>query len=86
VTPYSVEIVRSAVRELERLPAQAARRVLRAIHGLEEQPRPHGSHKLTGSNATYRLRVRPYRVIYEVDDDRRVVVITRMRHRKDAYS
>ena len=86
MTVYRVELVRSSARELERLPVPARQRVLRAIQGLQKVPRPTGSRKLTGAEATYRLRVGPYRVVYEVDDRSHLVLITRIRHRKDAYS
>ncbi len=82
---YVVEFVRSARKELEALPARVVRRVLWAIGELEDEPRPHGTTKLAGSEDTYRIRVGQYRVIYEVDDEARAVLITRVRHRKDAY-
>ena len=77
--------IRSARRELERLPAQAVERVVRAVRRLEIDPHPRSSRKLAGSEATYRIRVGDYRVIYEVDDAGRGVLVTRVRHRKDAY-
>ena len=85
MTLYAVEFVRSARREFEQLPAKVVSRVLRAVRSLQETPRPHGSRKLVGEEATYRLRVGQYRVVYEVDDAKRSVLITRVRHRKDAY-
>jgi mRNA interferase RelE/StbE len=85
VTLYTVEFVRSARRELEQLPAQVVTRVVRAVRALQEVPRPRGSRKLAGEEVTYRLRVGQYRVVYEVDDHNRGVLITRVRHRKEAY-
>jgi mRNA interferase RelE/StbE len=82
---YSVEFARSARRELERLPGQAADRVLEAIRRMQEEPRPHGNRKLVGEEATYRIRVGEYRVIYEIDDAAQAVLITRVRHRREAY-
>jgi mRNA interferase RelE/StbE len=85
VTPYTVEFARSADRELERLPAPAGRRILEAIRALQVNPRPPGSKKLVGSETTYRIRVGQYRVVYEIDDRARAVLITRIRHRREAY-
>jgi mRNA-degrading endonuclease RelE of RelBE toxin-antitoxin system len=33
----------------------------------------------------WRLRVGDYRVIYRIDDNRRIVDISHVRHRRDAY-
>jgi mRNA interferase RelE/StbE len=33
----------------------------------------------------YRIRVGDYRVIYEIDDDAQLIVIIRVRHRRDVY-
>ena len=85
MTEYSLEFVRSSRRELERLPATAIERVIRVVRGLTRDPRPRGSQKLVGSSATYRVRVGVYRVIYEVDDQAKNVLVTRVRHRRDAY-
>jgi mRNA interferase RelE/StbE len=52
---------------------------------LADDPRPHGSEKLKGSRDQYRLRVGTYRVIYEIRDDRLIVLVLRIGHRKDVY-
>ena len=82
---YTVVMAHAANREFQKLPEQAIRRLTPAIDGLTDDPRPLNSVKLKGSMATYRLRLGRYRVVYEVDDHRRIVLITRVRHRKDAY-
>ena len=82
---YVVYIKRSARRELLRLPPEVIRRVTVAIDGLADQPRPPGVRKLVGSASTYRIRVGDYRVVYEIADKQRVVTVTRVRHRSDAY-
>jgi mRNA interferase RelE/StbE len=82
---YRVEYARSARKELESLPAPIVEAVLEATRALAAEPRPPGARKLRGSDATHRLRIGDYRVIYEVDDRTKLVLITRVRHRKDAY-
>lgn len=82
---YFVELTGAADRELGRLPVRAIHRIAAAIDGLRDNPRQRGSRKLVGSEATYRMRVGHYRVLYEVDDEARVVLVTRICHRKDAY-
>ncbi|MBA3673974.1 MAG: type II toxin-antitoxin system RelE/ParE family toxin [Chitinophagaceae bacterium] len=52
---------------------------------MKEEPHPHGSIKLKGSENTFRLRVGVYRIIYEVHNNELVVLIISISHRKDAY-
>lgn len=81
---YRVDVQRSAERDLDRLSALLFDRVAARLAALAEDPRPPGSEKLTGLDA-YRLRVGDHRIIYEVDDEARTVVITRIRHRREVY-
>ena len=81
---YTVSYTGSARRELRRLSREMQRRVQGAVEALGREPRPQGCVKLTGS-PYWRIRVGQYRVIYEIEDDRLVVVIIRVRHRREAY-
>lgn len=45
------------------------------ILALAENPRPRGVRKIRGTEHCYRLRVGPYRVIYDVLDARQLVVV-----------
>jgi mRNA interferase RelE/StbE len=85
VNGYAIELARSADRELRRLPAKVIRRIAHAIDRLQVDPRPRGSQKLVGSESTYRIRVGDFRVIYEIEDEAHTLLVTRIRHRKDAY-
>lgn len=40
---------------------------------------------MVGQKDTYRLRVGEYRIIYRVEDDRLVVLVVRIGHRRDVY-
>ena len=81
---YHVDIRRSAQKALQALPKQEYERIRDAIRGLADNPRPVGSRKLTGRNG-WRLRVGDYRVIYEIDDPARIVLILYVGHRRDVY-
>ncbi len=56
-----------------------------AIDLLAEQPRPPGCRALTGESDAYRVRVGDYRMGYEVIDDRLIVHVVRVGHRRDVY-
>ena len=82
---FSIQWRNSTRKDLRSLPRQEVVRVVEAVGELAKDPLPHGSHKLAGSERTYRLRVGDYRVVYEVFSDSRIVEIQRVRHRKDVY-
>lgn len=82
---YALTIARSASRDLESLPADVVARVDRKILALKIDPRPPGVKKLKGEADLWRVRIGDYRVIYSIDDRRRVVDIVRIRHRSKAY-
>lgn len=81
---YRLLIKTSAVKELEAIPKEDRRRIVRRIEGLSADPRPPGCEKLSGGDK-YRVRRGDYRVIYLVDDDRREVVVFRIGHRREVY-
>jgi mRNA interferase RelE/StbE len=82
---YKVELTRSAEKDLRRIDKRYISRIFAVVESLEEEPRPVGCTKLSGSDHTYRIRVGSYRVIYEIEDDRLVVLVIKIGHRKDVY-
>ena len=81
---YAISILRRAQRELASLPPQSYERTKESILTLDEEPRPRGCQKLAGREG-WRIRVGDYRVIYEIDDDRRTVTVLHVGHRRDIY-
>jgi len=82
---YSVLFSRSAEKDLRRVEKSRIPQIMERIESLGEDPRPTGSRKLVGSEASYRIRIGVYRVVYTVSDAILVVEIVRVRHRKDVY-
>ena len=81
---YEVILKRSAEKELDRLDGSVFDRVSRRLEDLEGNPRPMGVKKLSGQNG-YRIRVGDYRVLYEIEDAHKKVVVSAVRHRREAY-
>ena len=81
---YSVRILRRAIKDITDLPSDYARLVSQHIDRLRENPRPSDSKKLRGQMA-YSLRVGVYRILYEIDDESRIVIVYRVKHRREAY-
>ena len=82
---FQIEWKKSALRELKRLDRKIIPRVISAVESLSTDPFPSGVRKLQGSDNTYRVRVGRYRIVYEIFQAKIVIVIIRVRHRKDAY-
>ncbi len=82
---FEIFIERSAEKDMRRLSHEVHSRVVAAIQGLAENPRPSGAKKLKGGTNDWRVRVGEYRVLYEIADTIRVVKIYRVRHRSDVY-
>lgn len=81
---YSIEILRSAQKQLAKIEGKDRERIVEAIRGLSSDPRPQGVTKLTGRPA-WRIRVGDHRVIYEIDDNAVQILVVRIRHRREAY-
>jgi mRNA interferase RelE/StbE len=82
---YQVLLAKSASRELQRLPTKAQERIIQALENLQLDPRPKSSKKLVGSTNLWRVRSGDYRIIYEIDDVHRIMDVSAIRHRSDAY-
>ena len=81
---YRILVRRSVSRDLDGIPKKDVRRIVAAIRGLSDDPRPPQSKRLSGEEK-YRLRCGVYRVIYQIQDEQLVICIVRIRHRRDAY-
>lgn len=82
---YQLQLARSAQRDLDQIEGILWERTRDALLRLRDEPRPRGCRKLRGGEATYRVRVGDYRVVYVVDDDSRTVRVIRVKHRSEAY-
>ncbi len=81
---YRLEISHIAHKQIEALPHRFAHRVNEAIAELAAEPRPPGAKKLIGIEG-YRLRVGDYRILYAVNDESRLIIVYRVKHRREAY-
>ena len=81
---YRVEILRSAQKQLAKVDRLDRPRIIAAMRDLANDPRPSGCKKLSGRPA-WRIRVGTYRVIYEIHDDRLVVLVVAIGHRREVY-
>ena len=81
---FGIEFSAQAKKQGDKLPQAIKRRIIRAVRRLAKDPFPIGVRKLADS-AYYRLRVGGYRVIYEVQKEKLLIMVIRIGHRKDIY-
>ena len=81
---YEVVVQPRARKEFLALPPEIARKITQAFEILEKNPRSHQSIKLSGGEG-YRLRSGNYRILYEIDDAAKKVIVYRIKHRREAY-
>jgi mRNA interferase RelE/StbE len=82
---YSIEWKRSAYHDLKKIDKQHIPRILKEIRSLSLDPRPPDCEKLVDTERTFRVRIGDYRIVYQLDDRNRIVLIDCIRHRKDVY-
>ena len=81
---YKIEIKKSAAKEISKLPKAAVKRIVDKIQTLSADPRPNGCKKLSGDEK-YRIRIGVYRVLYSIMDEKLVIYIVKVGHRKEIY-
>ena len=81
---YPILIERYAQKQIIKLDKKIIPVIKASIADLADNPRPYGYKKLKGEDA-YRIRVGDYRVIYEIDDGKIIVIVVSVGHRKDIY-
>lgn len=85
---YKVEFTDRALKQLKKLDKQTALLITGWIRkNLEgcENPRQHGKALIENLSGQWRYRVGSYRIIAEIIDNRVVIMIVNIGHRRDVY-
>jgi mRNA interferase RelE/StbE len=84
---HRLEVSPAADRDLEKLKGRIRRqdfeRLRDAVASLAEEPRPQGVRKIKGEERAYHIRVGSYRVVYEVYDNDKVILILQIVRRSE---
>ena len=81
---YKLLLIPSAKKDLDKLPKKNFTQIKDKILMLGKDPRPHGALKLTGDEG-YRMRSGNYRILYRIDDKKKVIYLYRIKHRREVY-
>ena len=74
-----------ARRQLDRLPLSVAAAVLETLEAIASNPRRLGKPLRFELEGCWSARRGPYRVVYRIDDEARVVFVLAIAHRADVY-
>ena len=81
---YSLAVTKRFKNSFEKLPRDVQERVYGKLVSLLENP--YSGMRLRGElSGLYRLRVGDYRVIYAIDEEKRLVVLLDVGHRRRIY-
>jgi mRNA interferase RelE/StbE len=85
---WTVEFDDAAAKELRKLDRQAQQEILRYFReriATDEDPRRFGKPLSRDMTGLWRYRVRDYRMICNIEDQKLVVLVIRAGHRKEVY-
>ena len=81
---YQIELSKNVIKFLQKLDKKSLYRIQGAIELLGENPKPPKSKKLI-NEIYWRVRVGDYRIIYEIRDNRLLIIIIKIAKRSDIY-
>lgn len=82
---YNIELGRLALKSMTKIPRRELLRIQDKIDALSAEPRPADVKKIRGDENLYRIRSGNYRVLYRIFDEKILVLIVDVDHRKDVY-
>lgn len=82
---YKIEISSTAEKSLKKITKKELLKIVEAIQILSINPFPEGCRKLAGEEGTYRIRQGDYRIIYEIEGKKLLILILKIGHRKNVY-
>lgn len=83
---YEIDITPEGLRHLDRLPTKVRDAAVSLMLGaLADEPRRVGKPLVGDLAGLWSARRGDYRVVYEIDDDVRIVLVHRVQHRRDVY-
>jgi mRNA interferase RelE/StbE len=82
---YTIRLTRPAQKTLDGLEGETFARIVRALRGLEANPRPPGVVKMSGPDDHWRIRVGDWRIVYAIYDRELVVLVVKLGHRREIY-
>ena len=82
---YSIEFRPTVLKSLKRFPKRDLVKIKKKIEELGRNlPEPNTT-KMKGDNHFHKVRSGDYRIVYEIHNDRLIILIVKVGHRKEVY-
>jgi mRNA interferase RelE/StbE len=82
---WRLAVMAPARRQFDRLPISVAAAVLETLDAIVENPRRLGKRLALEHEGRWSARRGPYRIIYELVEEERLVRVVAIGHRRDVY-
>ncbi len=82
---YQIGFKPAAIRDLKNIPKTDQKRIARKIDSLAKDSRPPGAMKLRHAGNLRRIKAGDYRILYQIDEKASLVLIAKIRHRREVY-
>ena len=82
---YSIDFRPAVLKSLKRFPKKELIRIKKRIEELGQNLPDPNTTKMKGNNSFHKIRTGDYRIVYEIHNDRVVILIVKVGHRKDVY-
>ena len=83
--PWRLIVMAPARRQFDRLPISVAAAVLETLSAISENPKRLGKRLALEHEGRFSARRGPYRIIYELLEQERLVRVIAIGHRRDVY-
>lgn len=82
---HNIQITNPAKKQIKKLPPIIQKIILKTIEKLSKNPKPPQAKKLIGIENLYRIRTHQYRILYTIHQEKTIILVVKIGHRKDVY-
>jgi mRNA interferase RelE/StbE len=82
---YSVEFRPGVLKSIKHFPKRELLRIKKKLEDISNNLPDPATTKMKGDNDFHKVRTGDYRIVYEIQGDRLVILVVKIGHRKDVY-
>lgn len=82
---YTIQFRPSVWKDIKRFPKRDLVKIKKGIEELSVNLPDLSSTKMRGNSTFHKIRWGDYRIVYQIDDDKLIILIIKIGHRKDIY-
>lgn len=82
---YQVELTSAVQRQIKKIPTEIKKLIIKQLEKLQRIPHPNGVKKLVGMDNLYRIKIKDYRVIYTINNQKLLILVIKIADRKEIY-